>query len=116
LRQRLRNIVADEQRPDVAANLWGGAAMGGARAVGHPVGALEAGRRADLVVLDGGDVDFEGLGAAQRLGVAIFSGNANRVRDVYVAGRPVVAEGRHADEEEAGQAFRRCLKRLRAAP
>jgi formimidoylglutamate deiminase len=116
LRMRVRVVASEETSPDVAANLWSAAAAGGARAVGHPVGALEPGRRADFVVLDGGDLDFEGLPAASRLGVAMFSGNANRVRDVHVAGRPVIQEGRHESEEEARAAFRRSLKRLRAAP
>jgi formimidoylglutamate deiminase len=116
LRMRVRVVASDELEPDVAANLWAGAAAGGAQAVGQPVGAIEPGRRADLVVLDGGDLDFEGLDARAKLGVAMFSGNANRVRDVYVGGRPVVEDGRHAMEEEAEGAFRAALKRLRAAP
>jgi cytosine/adenosine deaminase-related metal-dependent hydrolase len=68
------------------------------------------------VVLDGADVDFEGLPAARRLGVALFSGNSNRVRDVYVGGRAVVEDRRHGAEDEAQSAFRGALKRLRAAP
>ena len=116
LRLRVRNVAADEAAPDVPANLWLGAAAGGARAVGHPVGAIAPGLRADLVVLEGDDVDFEGLPASSRLGVAIFSGNSNRVRDVYVGGRIVVEEGRHAAEEDASAAFRRALSRLRSAP
>jgi formimidoylglutamate deiminase len=116
LRLRIRNVASEEDRPDVAANLWGAAAWGGAQALAHPVGAIAAGRRADLVVLDGGDADFEGLAGRACLGVAMFSGNANRVRDVYVAGRLVVEEGRHPDEGAAREAFRGALKRLRAAP
>jgi formimidoylglutamate deiminase len=115
LRLRVRNIASEEARPDVAANLWSAAAAGGAQAVGQPVGALAPGRRADLVVLDGDDVDFERLGAPARLGVAMFGGSANRVRDVYVAGRPVVAAGRHPDEDEARDAYRAALRRLRSA-
>ena len=116
LRMRIRVVASDEAAPDVAANLWSGAAAGGAQAVGQATGALAPGRRADLVVLDGGDLDFEGLAAPARLGVAMFSGNSNRVRDVYVGGRKVVEEGRHETEEEAAAAFRRTLGRLRAAP
>jgi formimidoylglutamate deiminase len=116
LRMRLRNVSADEAHPDVAANLWTGAAAGGAKATGQPVGAIEPGKRADLVVLDGDDADFEGLGAAARLGVAMFSGQANRVRDVLVAGRPVIEQGRHPDEDEARAAFRGALRRLRSSP
>jgi formimidoylglutamate deiminase len=116
LRMRVRVVASEESSPDVAANLWSAAAAGGARAVAHPVGAIAQGLRADLVVLDGEDVDFEGLAAPARLGVAMFSGNSNRVRDVYVGGRQVVDNRRHAFEDEARAAFRRALARLRAAP
>ncbi len=116
LRLRVRNVASEEDRPDVAANLWSAAAAGGAQALGQPVGAIAVGRRADLVVLDGGDADFESLAAASCLGVAMFSGNSNRVRDVFVAGRLVIEESRHADEVETRAAFRGALRRLRAAP
>ena len=115
LRHRVRNVVSDEEAPDVPANLWQGAAKGGARACGHPSGEIAVGRRADLVVLDGGDLDFEGLAARDMLGVAIFSGNSNRVRDVFVGGAPVVRQGRHGAEEAAAQGFRAALARLRVS-
>ena len=116
LRTRMRNVAATEAAPDVAANLWRGAASGGAQASGHPAGAIMAGRRADLVVLDAGDADFTALGAARMLGVAMFSGNANRVADVYVGGERLVAGGHHPGEEEAEASFRAALRRLRASP
>ena len=43
LRHRVRNVTADEESPDVAANLWGGAAAGGAQAPGHPAGMIAVG-------------------------------------------------------------------------
>jgi len=113
---RTRNVTADEEAPDVPANLWRGAAVGGGQAIAQPIGALEAGRRADLVVLDGDDLDFTGLAAPAMLGVAMFSGNRNRVRDVYVAGKATVIEGRQAGEEEAAASFGKALARLRSAP
>jgi formimidoylglutamate deiminase len=114
LRMRVRNVASDEEARDVPANLWGAAARGGARAAAQPAGELAPGRRADLVVLDGRALDFEHLSASAMLGVAMFSGNSNRVRDVFVGGVPVIAEGRHAREEEAATAFRGVLARLRA--
>jgi formimidoylglutamate deiminase len=116
LRFRVRNVASEEDAPDVAANLWTQAAAGGAQAIGQPVGLLAPGHRADFVVLDGDDVDFEGLGARAMLGVSMFSGSSNRVRDVFVGGRPVIEKGRHRDEEDALQAFRDALARLRRTP
>jgi len=113
---RVRNVAASEESPDVPANLWNGAASGGAQAIAQPTGALAPGRRADLVVLDGGDLDFMGLAAPAMLGVAMFSGNRNRVCDVYVGGREAVTAGRHPGEDEAGASFGKALARLRAAP
>lgn len=115
LRYRARNIVADESMPDVGANLWLGAAAGGAQAISQPTGSIDVGRRADFVVLDGNDVDFAGLDGAQCLGVALFSGNSNRVRDVYVGGEHVIREGHHPNEAPAAASFRNALERLRAA-
>ena len=116
LRLRVRVVASAEDRPEVATNLWNAAAEGGAQAVSQPVGALAPARRADFVVLDRDDADFEKLSAPSCLAVAMFSGNSNRVRDVFVGGRPVIEEGRHPDEEDARGAFRQALRRLRARP
>jgi len=116
LAQLGRNVSASMDAPLVATNLWSGACAGGAQALGQPVGAIAAGRRADLVVLDGGNLDFAGLDAPAMLAVAMFSGNTNRVRDVIVAGNAVVREGRHAGEEAIARDFRAALLRLRAHP
>jgi formimidoylglutamate deiminase len=110
-----RNVAATRAAPDVAANLWRGAAAGGAQALGQPMGRLEAGMRADLVVLDGDMPDCESLQAAAILGIATF-GNSGRVRTVLVGGRVVVEDGAHPDEHEARDAYRLSLRRLRAAP
>jgi formimidoylglutamate deiminase len=115
LRIGRRNVAASETQPDIAANLWQRAARGGARALGQPMGALAPGQRADFVVLDGADPDFESLDAARTLGVATFGASANRVRDVFVNGRCVVREGCHARDAEVASAFRAALHRLRRA-
>jgi formimidoylglutamate deiminase len=109
-----RNVSARSDAPDVAGNLWSAAAAGGARALARDAGRISVGTRADLVVLDGSEADFTGLEAPRQLAVAMFSGTANRVRDVVVGGRRVVQAGRHADEEAIGQACRAALLRLRS--
>ena len=112
---RVRNVSASPAAPDVATNLWLGACAGGAQALGQPVGAILAGRRADLVVLDGTHVDFEGLDGSGMLACAMFSGNANRVRDVFVAGKHVIENGRHALQSKTEEDYRCAIRRLRAA-
>ena len=110
----VRNVASTREEPDVAANLWRGAAAGGGRALGQPLGALAEGRRADLVVLDRDAPDCESLQAPAILGLATFAGNSGRVRTVLVAGRTVIEDGRHAEEEDARAAYRLALRRLRA--
>jgi formimidoylglutamate deiminase len=110
---RIRNVASSASAPEVATNLWAAAASGGAQALGQPVGALAAGKRADLVVLDGTDLDFEALEAPGRLAVAVFSGSRNRVRDVYVAGRAVVTQGAHPARAEVAATYLETLRRLR---
>jgi formimidoylglutamate deiminase len=100
--------------PDVAANLWRGACEGGAGALGQAIGRLAPGAAADFVVLDANDADFESARAPAALAIAMFSGNFNRVRDVFVAGRALVEHGHHARESEAAAAYRAALARLRA--
>jgi len=110
-----RNVSAMRGRPDVAANLWAGAAQGGTLALGEDAGCFSAGGRADFVVLDGSDLDFEELEAPAMLSVAMFSGERNRVRDVFVRGKAVVTDGRHVREEHAAAGFRKAVARLRGA-
>jgi formimidoylglutamate deiminase len=109
-----RNVSASNSAPEVASNLWSAAAAGGARALGRDAGRISVGTRADLVVLDAEEADFTGLDAPRRLAVAMFSGSANRVRDVFVSGRRIVREGFHAAEEGARGRFAAALGRLRA--
>jgi formimidoylglutamate deiminase len=116
LRHRVRNVAASEQFPDVPANLWRQAAQGGAQALAQPSGTLAARQRADLVVLDGSDVNLESLAAPAMLGVVMFGGNSHRVRDVFVGGEPVVTQGRHPLGKEAAAGYRAALRRLRATP
>ncbi|MGQ0663121.1 MAG: formimidoylglutamate deiminase, partial [Pseudomonadota bacterium] len=52
LARRERNVAARSGEPNVGARLYRLALAGGARACGRRIGAIEAGHRADLVVLD----------------------------------------------------------------
>ena len=113
-RQR-RNIALDPGTRDVAAFLWQGALRGGAQAAGRRLGALEAGRRADLLVLDAGHPHLDGADPADVLGRFLFCGNDNLVCDVLVGGRWTVRGGRHPDQDAIAARYKTALRQLREA-
>lgn len=112
-RQR-RNVAASPETPSVGRTLWEGAARGGAAALAQPVGAIAAGLRADLVVLDAGHVDLAGLQGDAILDAYLFSAGDSCVTDVMVGGRWVVRDGHHPDEAEIETRYRATLASLRA--
>jgi len=76
------------------------------------VNGLKPGQRADFVVLDETHPSLAGRPVERTIDSWIFAGDKSCVRDVHVAGRRVVADGRHVarDRIRAGYA-----KALRAA-
>jgi len=110
---RRRNVLAGEgEKSSLGARLYAEALAGGAQALGRPIGALEAGKRADLLVLDPGHPDVAALPHARLLDGVIFAGNRNPVRDVMVGGQWVVQEGRHKAEESVQAAYVAAVKVL----
>jgi formimidoylglutamate deiminase len=112
LATRHRNIAVSESSSSVGETLWGDALFGGARASGVAVGALEAGARADLLVLDDSAPQLAGREAPHLIDSLVFSGNRNLVRDVMVAGRWCVREGRHIARERIAADYAAALRRL----
>jgi formimidoylglutamate deiminase len=113
LRHRRRNVVVTAACPAVGTTLWIEAAAGGARALGRRMGAIAAGRRADLVVLDAEAPDLAGRSGDAIANALVFSGAGLLVRDVMVGGNWVVCGARHAAEERAAADFRRAVAELR---
>ena len=68
------------------------ATLDGAKAIGlgHEIGSLEPGKRADLIVVDAARPGMTPLHCAESQ--AVYSANAGDVRDVVVGGRVVVRE------------------------
>ena len=113
LSRQARNVAATHEQRDVGAFLWQGALAGGAQATGRRVGALQAGRRADLLVLDGAHPNLDGAADDEVLGRLIFCGNDNLVRDVLAGGHWVVQGGRHMAQDAIAQRYRRAIQQLR---
>jgi 5-methylthioadenosine/S-adenosylhomocysteine deaminase len=90
----------------------------GARALGleREIGSIEVGKRADLVVLGTGAPGAFAAAAADPHDLVCYSANGSWVRDVFIDGEQLVADGRlvHFDLETLrGQAERSCAELLR---
>ena len=111
LKHARRNVLARDSE-SMGLRLYQLALAGGAQALARNAGAIAPGRRADLVVLDGESSALSGLPAAFLLDAAIFGPGHRIVRDVMVAGRWVIGDGHHADEESILIRYRQTMKRL----
>jgi len=112
LRDQRRNRLYRPDQPMVGRTLYDAALVGGAQAMGQPTGALEVGKRADWLVLDGNDPYLATASGDAILNRWLFAGSDRQIRDVMVNGRWVIREGRHADEAESSRAFAQVLREL----
>ena len=101
-----RAALATDLRPSPGERLFVDAASGGAQALGIAAGRIEAGARADLVVLDAAHPAFWNKQPRQVLDAWVFAGDARCVRDVMVGGAWRVRAGRHPNEVPAAERFR----------
>ncbi|MFT6897121.1 MAG: formimidoylglutamate deiminase [Paraglaciecola sp.] len=106
-----RNRLHSEAQPQVGDFLFKQALAGGNQACGVQLG-LAVGKRADFMLLDP-DQPFIGASAPKDLlNRWIFGISANAVKDVYVAGKPVILNFRHPLQQLAAREFAQLLKRL----
>ena len=114
LRLERRNVCAQPARsqPDTAASLFERARTGGGRAAGHARWGLEAGARADLLVIDPDDASLLGLPQSRWLDALVFSSPGRPWRDVMVAGRWALRKHHHAQGERIGAGFARAMAEL----
>ncbi|ROO32065.1 formimidoylglutamate deiminase [Pseudomonas sp. 7SR1] len=112
LRDQRRNRLYRPDQPMVGRTLFDAALEGGAQALGQAVGALDVGKRADWLVLDGNDPYLATARGDGILNRWLFAGGDRQVRDVMVGGQWVVRDGCHAGEEESARAFAQVLREL----
>lgn len=117
LHHRRRNVVVapgQEATESPGRVLFDSARRGGAQSLAQPVGALAAGRRADLVVLDPAAPALLGQSPRSVLDAWVISGGmagGTPVRDVMVGGRWVVRDRRHEAEDSIGARFTAVMRR-----
>ena len=88
------------------------AASGGTRACGYSGGSIASGMRADLISLDTGHPRLYGRTGGELSDSWVFSGNDCAIKQVFVAGKPVLQEGRHPDRETVINQFRKTIDQL----
>ncbi len=101
---RRRNIASSMRSPSVGTTLFAGVQASAADSTGFDA--------RDRIVLDADAPVLAGASEGDLIDRWIFSGNANVVRDVEVAGVRVVEDGRHRDREAIAARYREAMKVL----
>ncbi|MDR3505483.1 MAG: formimidoylglutamate deiminase [Acidocella sp.] len=104
LAQRARNVMASPAAPCTATALYQAAVAGGAQALGLQ-GGLRPGAPASFVTLSGESPELA-------LSQSVFCARQPAVRGVWVRGRQVVEDGRHALAQTARLRFDTMMDRL----
>ncbi|HET7838293.1 MAG TPA: amidohydrolase [Rectinemataceae bacterium] len=112
---KLQKVLSGRREEVSAREALRAATLGGAEALGlgHLVGSIEPGKRADLVLADTDDFNVQPV--YDWYATAVYALRPHNVRTVLVDGRVIVDEGRMAtiDEAEAKAAMRAITSRCR---
>ena len=107
-----RNILCNEDVASVGQNLYVKACRGGAQALKQPVGAIEKGKRADIVLLDHRHSKICSVPISKALDAWIFGHAAGALRSVMVAGKWIVEEGEHLSRPRIEAHYRNVVSKL----
>lgn len=111
---RARNVMS-KAGASTGRHLWQQACAGGAQALGQEMGALRAGARADIVLLDQNHPDLICREGDAWLDTFVFVTGKSAIRAVIVGGETVVENGRHVRRSGIEAGWRRALARLQGA-
>lgn len=108
LQRMSRNVLAtdDTDESALARRLFECATASGASSIGFEGGILQPGAPADFFTVDLDDPSIAGATVDNLLANIVFSLPRTAVRDVIVGGKKIVADGRHAQQDEIVSAFR----------
>jgi formimidoylglutamate deiminase len=111
-----RNVLApdDNDAPAaLAARLFDCATIEGAQSIGaHESGELVAGQSADFFTVDLDDSSIAGASIDDLLASIVFSNARTSIREVFVGGKQIVAEGQHQGQGEIIENFKALQRRL----
>ena len=111
LQRMSRNVLATDNTDDtdqsaLARRLFECATVNGASSIGVAGGSLKVGAPADFFTVDLDDPSIAGATPENLLANIVFSLSRTAIRDVIVGGKTIVADGRHAQQDEIVSAFR----------
>jgi formimidoylglutamate deiminase len=112
LGRRARNVMTTSVGESTGRRLFMTALAGGAQALARPVGAIAAGKRADIVLLDAENASFAAMSSDDWLDGWIFAPGRPAVTTVFVGGKKVVEDGRHLQHGAIAARYRAALKGL----
>ena len=109
LQQTARNVLAPQENASssaLARRLFDCASVTGAKSIGfHGGGTLEPGAPADFFTVDLDDPSIAGASQDDLLATIVFALSRTAVRDVVVAGKQIVENGRHTAQEAIIKSF-----------
>jgi formimidoylglutamate deiminase len=114
MKSEQRNVFGLARAESFGGRLYRAACDGGAQALGQRIGSIEAGRRADWIVLDENAFVLPQQHGDSLLDSAIFGAAKAPVSDVMVAGQWRVRSRVHPRAARSAARYRQTLKRLLA--
>jgi formimidoylglutamate deiminase len=115
LARRTRNVMTINQGESTGRRIFESALAGGAQALQRPIGALAAGLRADIVLLDESHPDLASRRSDDWLDTWIFVVGRTAVKTVLVGGEIVVENGRHIAQSAIEARYRAVAANFSAA-
>ena len=112
LLHRRRNVAAVAGQPATAVRLFERLLASQGRSAGLSRWGLVDGARADALVVDTAAPGLAGVPPSHWLDALIFATEGPVMRDVYVAGRHLVQQGRHVDQDAIGRRFEYAMAQL----
>jgi len=112
LERAVLGSTEDSGMSAIAARLFASATVSGAESIDAPGGTLEPGRPADFFTVDLNDPSIAGASEDDLLSSIVFGLSKTAVKDVVVGGKRIVADGRHAQQEEIIERFKKLQKKL----
>jgi len=112
LKRLERNVMTSPDGDGTGTALIRHLSESAAHVTGRPVGRLEGGYRADLIILDESQPQFAGRSPQKIVDTAIFASSNTPVRHVLVGGRWCIRDGRHEREAEIAGRYSDLLRRF----